>query len=82
MEWLLPHLGVMLGLGECQTEHRHVQQINREHCHDGHLFHHAKSRQEKLRTRAGFTYQAGSWTRPRKVAARLECSLRPDRAHA
>ena len=27
---------------------------------------------------AGFTYQAGSWTRPRKVVARLECSLQPD----
>src|ERR1700687_1439697 len=25
-----------------------------------------------------FTYQAGSWTRPRKVVARLECSLQPD----
>jgi hypothetical protein len=23
------------GMGECQTEHRHVQQINRDHCHDG-----------------------------------------------
>src|SRR5258708_30653938 len=26
----------MLGGGECQTEHRHVQQINRDHCHHGH----------------------------------------------
>jgi hypothetical protein len=41
-------------------------------------FHHAKSRQTKLRTYASFTYQAGSWTRPRKVVARLECSLQPD----
>jgi hypothetical protein len=41
-------------------------------------FHHAKSSQTKLRTYASFTYQAGSWTRPRKVVARLECSLRPD----
>jgi hypothetical protein len=24
------------------------------------------------------TYQAGSWIRPRKVVARLECSLQPD----
>jgi hypothetical protein len=23
-------------------------------------------------------YQAGTWTRPRKVVARLECSLQPD----
>jgi hypothetical protein len=41
-------------------------------------FHHAKSSDTKLRTYTSFTYQAGSWTRPRKVVARLECSLRPD----
>jgi hypothetical protein len=40
-------------------------------------FHHALSRKEKLRTFASFTYQAGSWKRPRKVVARLECSLQP-----
>jgi hypothetical protein len=40
-------------------------------------FHHAKSNQTKLRTFASFMYQAGSWTRPRKVVARLECSLQP-----
>src|SRR5882757_10227094 len=41
-------------------------------------FHHAKSRREKMRTHTSFTYQAGSWTRPRRVVARLECSLQPD----
>src|SRR5246127_3641339 len=41
-------------------------------------FHHAKSRDIKLRTYASFTYQAGSWDRPRKVVARLQCSLPPD----
>jgi Transposase DDE domain group 1 len=41
-------------------------------------FHHAQSRHEKMRTFASFTYQAGSWKRPRKVVARLECSLQPD----
>jgi Transposase DDE domain group 1 len=41
-------------------------------------FHHARSSQTKLRTYASFMYQAGSWTRPRKVVARLECSLQPD----
>jgi hypothetical protein len=41
-------------------------------------FHHAKSSAAKLRTYASFTYQAGSWKRPRKVVARLECSLQPD----
>jgi Transposase DDE domain group 1 len=41
-------------------------------------FHHATSSEPKLRTYASFTYQAGSWTRPRKVVARLECSLQPD----
>ena len=39
--------------------------------------HHAMSSQAKLRTYASFQYQAGSWTRPRKVVARLECSLQP-----
>jgi Transposase DDE domain group 1 len=41
-------------------------------------FHHAQSSEPKLRTYASFMYQAGSWTRPRKVVARLECSLQPD----
>jgi hypothetical protein len=41
-------------------------------------FHHAESSRTKLRTYPSFAYQAGSWTRPRKVVARLECSLQPD----
>jgi Transposase DDE domain group 1/Cobalamin biosynthesis protein CobT VWA domain len=41
-------------------------------------FHHAISSEEKLRTYTSFTYQASSWDRPRKVVARLECSLQPD----
>ena len=45
-------------------------------------FHHAKSSQIKLRTCASFMYQASSWKRPRKVVARLECSLQPDAADA
>jgi hypothetical protein len=40
-------------------------------------FHHAMSSATKLRTFASFTYQANSWKRPRKVVARLECSLQP-----
>jgi Transposase DDE domain group 1 len=44
-------------------------------------FHHALSRQMKLRTYASFMYQAGSWSRPRRVVARLECSLQPDVDH-
>src|SRR5262252_395742 len=35
---LLPHRRMMLGWGECQAEHRHVQQINRDHCHCGHRY--------------------------------------------
>ena len=38
---------------------------------------HAMSRKPKLRTHVSFLYQAGSWRRPRKVVARLECSLQP-----
>ena len=41
-------------------------------------FHHAVRSQAKLRTYASFMYQASSWPRPRKVVARLECSLQPD----
>ena len=41
-------------------------------------FHHARSSEAKLRTYASVTYRAGSWARPRKVVARLECSLQPD----
>src|SRR6201993_4518676 len=40
-------------------------------------FHHAMSSKAKLRTFASFMYQATSWKRPRKVVARLECSLQP-----
>ena len=40
-------------------------------------FHHAISGKAKLRTFASFMYQATSWKRPRKVVARLECSLQP-----
>jgi Transposase DDE domain group 1 len=42
-------------------------------------FRHANSHQAKVRTYVSFTYQASSWRRPRKVVARLECSLQPDR---
>ena len=45
---------------------------------DNLIIHHAKSSQEKLRTHTSFRYQASTWTRPRKVVARLECSLQPD----
>jgi DDE family transposase len=41
-------------------------------------FHHAMSSKPKLRTFASFMYQANSWSRPRKVVARLECSLQPE----
>jgi Transposase DDE domain group 1 len=40
--------------------------------------HHAMSSETKLRTYVSFLYQAGSWKRPRKVVARLECSLQPE----
>ena len=40
-------------------------------------FHHAMISKAKLRTFASFMYRASSWKRPRKVVARLECSLQP-----
>jgi len=45
---------------------------------DNLIIHHAKISQEKVRTYTSFRYQASTWTRPRKVVARLECSLQPD----
>ena len=45
---------------------------------DNLIIHHAKSSQEKVRTYTSVHYQASTWTRPRKVVARLECSLQPD----
>ena len=41
-------------------------------------FHHAVSSEAKLRTYTSFMYQANCWAWPRKVVARLECSLQPD----
>src|SRR6266705_2626317 len=40
--------------------------------------HHDERGFASLHIYASFTYQAGSWDRPRKVVARLECSLQPD----
>ena len=40
-------------------------------------FHHAMSSKAKLRSFVSLAYKANSWKRPRKVVARLECSLQP-----
>src|SRR6201995_5528454 len=40
-------------------------------------FCHATSSEPKLRSFMSFMYKAGSWQQPRKVVARLECSLQP-----
>jgi hypothetical protein len=39
---------------------------------------HAFSSEDKMRSYASFTYQAGSWSHPRRVVARLEVSMQPD----
>jgi hypothetical protein len=39
---------------------------------------HAMSSKDKLRRYESFEYQAGSWSHPRRVVARLEVSLQPD----
>src|SRR5215468_1747504 len=39
---------------------------------------HAFNNQEKMRSYASFEYQARSWSRPRRVVARLEVSMQPD----
>jgi hypothetical protein len=40
--------------------------------------HHAFSTEPKMRCYTSVEYQAGSWSRPRRVIARLEASLQPD----
>jgi hypothetical protein len=39
---------------------------------------HACGSEDKLRCHRGVEYQAGSWSRPRRVIARIEVSLQPD----
>ena len=39
---------------------------------------HAFSGKDKMRSYASFMYQAGSWSHPRRVVARLEVSMQPD----
>jgi hypothetical protein len=39
---------------------------------------HLLAKQDKLRCHVSFEYQAKSWSRPRRVVARLEVSLQPD----
>jgi hypothetical protein len=39
---------------------------------------HAAGTEEKLRCYTSFEYQAGSWSQPRRVIARLEASLQPN----
>jgi len=41
-------------------------------------FRHALSAKDKLRCYESFEYQAGSWSHPRRVVARIEASLQPD----
>jgi hypothetical protein len=41
-------------------------------------FWHALGSEEKLRTFVSFEYQAKSWSKPRRIVARLEASLQPD----
>jgi hypothetical protein len=40
--------------------------------------HHAFASKDKMRCYTSFEYQAGSWSRPRRVIARLEVSMQPD----
>ncbi len=41
-------------------------------------FRHALSTEDKMRCYASFEYQAKSWSKPRRIVARLEVSMRPD----
>ena len=41
-------------------------------------FRHALSTEDKMRCYASFEYQAKSWSKPRRIVARLEASMQPD----
>jgi hypothetical protein len=41
-------------------------------------FRHALGTEDKMRCYASFEYQAKSWSKPRRIVARLEVSLQPD----
>lgn len=65
--------GYIFGLAGNAALDRDVAEIS-EHLR----FWHAWSAEPKMRCYTSFWHQAGSWSRPRRVIARIEASLQPD----
>ena len=65
--------GYIFGLAGNAALDRQVAEIS-EHLR----FWHAWSAEPKMRCYTSFWYQAGSWSKPRRVIARIEASLQPD----
>ena len=74
MDWCDDHsTGYIFGLAGNAALEREVAEIS-----DHLRFWHALSSEPKLRLYRSFDYRAGSWSRPRRVIARIEVSLQPD----
>jgi hypothetical protein len=74
MDWCDDNgVGYIFGLAGNVALDREVAEIS-----DHLRFWHAQSSEQKLRCYSAFWYQAGSWSRPRRVIARLEASMQPD----
>ncbi len=74
MEWCDDNgVGYIFGLAGNAALDREVAEIS-----DHLRFWHAWSSEPKLRCYTAFEHQAGSWSRPRRVIARIEASLQPD----
>lgn len=65
--------GYIFGLAGNAALDRHVSETS-EHLR----FMHAQSTASKLRTYTSFEHKVGSWSRPRRVIARIEASMQPD----
>lgn len=65
--------GYIFGLAGNAALDREVAEIS-----DHLRFWHAWSNEPKMRCYSSFWYRAGSWSRPRRVIARIEVSLQPD----
>ena len=69
--------GYIFGLAGNAALDREVAEIS-----DHLRFWHAWSAEPKLRCYTSFEHRVGSWSRPRRVIARIEASLQPDRTPA
>ena len=78
MDWCDDNgIGYMFGFAGNAALVREVAQISEQI-----RFAHAQSKVPKLRYYTAFEHQSGSWSRPRRIIARIEASLQPDPTEA